>query len=243
LHQLRLETEELLLLTPDSVKEGSGLRIAICSDRGSWINDFIPVWALQWQAAGHTCAWVHDAALLPQGHMCFYLSYGRIVPAELRARHAHNLVVHESDLPFGRGWSPLTWQVLQGEQSIVVTLFEAVDAVDAGVIYDQTVIELQGDELVDDLRRKQAVATAQLCFRFVASYRSVPLQSREQRGSPSYFRRRNSEDSRIDFDLSLREQFNLLRVCDNERYPAWFEHSGVRYKLCITRVGGENGEG
>ncbi len=236
LQQLRADTEGLLLLAPESAVAGRGLRIALCSDQGSWINDFIPAWALQWRAAGHTLAWAHDAALLPESQVCFYLSYGRIVGTALRARHGNNLVVHESDLPAGRGWSPLTWQVLQGAQNIVVTLFEAADAVDAGAIYGQTAIQLRGDELVDDLRRQQAAATFSLCADFVAGYPGVLQQAREQQGTSSYFPRRTPVDSRIDLDLPLRDQFNLLRVCDNTRYPAWFEHAGARYTLGINRV-------
>jgi UDP-2,4-diacetamido-2,4,6-trideoxy-beta-L-altropyranose hydrolase len=242
LRQLRVDTEGLLLLAPEFAATGRSLRIALCSDQGSWINDFIPAWALQWRAAGHTLAWAHDAALLPESHVCCYLSYGRIVGTALRARHGNNLVVHESDLPAGRGWSPLTWQVLQGAQNIVVTLFEAADAVDAGVIYGQIAIQLRGDELVDDLRRQQAAATFSLCAEFVAGYPSVLQQAREQSGSPSYFPRRTPVDSRIDLDLPLRDQFNLLRVCDNTSYPAWFEHAGARYTLGISRVEQDNDE-
>ena len=236
LQQLRADTEGLLLLAPEVVATVRSLRIALCSDQGSWINDFIPAWALQWRGAGHALAWAHDAALLPESHVCFYLSYGRIVGTALRARHDNNLVVHESDLPAGRGWSPLTWQVLQGAQNIVVTLFEAADTVDAGVIYGQTAIQLRGDELVDDLRLRQAAATFELCAEFVAGYPGVLQQAREQHGTPSYFPRRTPVDSRIDLELPLRDEFNLLRVCDNTRYPAWFEYAGARYTLGISRV-------
>jgi UDP-2,4-diacetamido-2,4,6-trideoxy-beta-L-altropyranose hydrolase len=236
LQQLRADTEGLLLLSPESPEASCGLRIALCSDKGSWINDFIPAWMLEWRAAGHTLSWAHDTELLPQSQVCFYLSYGRIVGAALLARHGNNLVVHESDLPAGRGWSPLTWQVLQGAQNIVVTLFEAAEEVDAGVIYGQTSIHLRGDELVDDLRQLQAVATFSLCAEFVAAYPAVLQQARKQSGSPTYFQRRTPVDSRIDIDLPLRDQFNLLRVCDNTRYPAWFDHAGARYTLGIARV-------
>jgi hypothetical protein len=236
LKQLRADTKGLLLLAPNLVALDGGLRIALCSDQESWINNFILAWALQWRAAGHTLILAHDAKLLPESQLCFYISYGRIVGSALRSRHGNNLVVHESDLPAGRGWSPLTWQVLQGAQSIVVTLFEAVDAVDAGVIYGQTTIQLQGDELVEDLRRQQAAATFKLCSEFVVGYPAALQQAREQSGTPTFFPRRTSMDSRIDLDLPLRDQFNLLRVSDSARYPAWFEHAGARYTLGIARV-------
>lgn len=235
LSRLRAECEGLLQLATANPAASGSLRIALCSDQDSWINDFIPAWALQWRTAGHVVAWAHDAALLPQSQVCIYLSYSRIVGAALRARHGNNLVVHESDLPAGRGWSPLTWQVLQGAQHIVVTLFEAVDAVDAGVIYGQAPIHLRGNELVDELRQQQAAATFALCGGFVRDYPGVLQQAREQSGTPSYFPRRTPADSQLDPDLPLREQFNLLRVCDNTRYPAWFEHAGRRFFVGITR--------
>jgi len=36
-------------------------------------------------------------------------------------------------------------------------------------------------------------------------------------------------------DKTIREQMNLLRVVDNERYPAFFEWQGNRYYLAIWR--------
>ena len=115
--------------------EGGGLSIAVCSDAGSWINASIPDLVLGWLANGHSVAWAHAAGDVPGGDLCFYLSYGRIVDAPTRARYGNNLVVHESDLPKGRGWSPMSWQILEGANRIPVTLLEAVDEVDAGPIY------------------------------------------------------------------------------------------------------------
>jgi len=213
----------------------------VCSDQGSWINEFIPHWIQERLTMGHAIAWAHDATLLTKSHFCFYFSYSRIVDLSVRSRHHHNVVVHESALPAGRGWSPLTWQVLDGERDITVTLFEAVDAVDAGTIYLQTTISLLGDELVDELREKQAQATFALCHQFLADYPAVVQHGREQHGTPSYYQRRKPIDSQLDLNISLKDQFNLMRVCDNARYPAWFEFAGKRYSLQINRLPNGNG--
>ena len=50
----------------------------------------------------------------------------------------------------GQGWSPMTWQVLEGASSIPITLFEAVVELDAGPIYLQQQITLQGPELMEE---------------------------------------------------------------------------------------------
>jgi len=59
----------------------------------------IPALLLDWLADRHEMRWAHDAALIPNGELCFYLSYGKIVNADLMLKHRNNLVVYESDLP------------------------------------------------------------------------------------------------------------------------------------------------
>jgi methionyl-tRNA formyltransferase len=190
---------------------------------------------LDWLAQGHCVAWAHDAVDLPGGDLCFYLSYGSIVDSEKRSCYQHNLVVHESDLPQGRGWSPLTWQILEGRNRIPLTLFEAVDTVDAGLVYLQEWIDFQGNELVDELRAGQGEATVSLCRRFVLAYPEIVDTGQEQTGEASYYARRRPAHSRLDADKTIREQFNHLRVVDNERYPAFFDFGGKRFLITICK--------
>ena len=147
----------------------------------------------------------------------------------------HNLVVHESALPVGKGWSPLTWKLLEGKNKIPVTLIEADDQVDSGDIYLQQEIYFEGHELVHELRQKQARATIELCRRFVKEYPVILEQRRKQTGQETFYPRRWPKDSRLDPDKNLREQFNLLRVVDNDRYPAFFELNDQKYLIKILK--------
>ena len=144
-----------------------------------------------------------------------------------------NLVVHESDLPKGKGWSPLTWQILENKSSIPITLIEATDKVDSGVIYNQVFVELNGSELVDELREKQGNATIGVVLEFINKYPDVT--GKPQIGIESFYPRRRAKDSVLNLHKTLDEQFNLLRVCDNEHYPAYFLKNGVKYILKIYR--------
>ena len=53
---------------------------------------------------------------------------------------------------------------------------------------------------------------------------------------PSYWPKRKPEDSEIDISKSIDQQFNLLRVSDNERYPAFFYKNGKKFKLTMESV-------
>lgn len=145
----------------------------------------------------------------------------------------HNLVVHESYLPKGKGWSPLTWQILEGENEIPVTLFEAASSVDSGDIYEQEKIILNGTELLTEIKHKQGMSTISLILKFLSKYPNV--EGMPQKGNSTYFRKRTQDDSEMDLNKTLGEQFNLLRVCDNERYPAFFIKNGVKYFLKIYK--------
>lgn len=217
-------------------------KILILSDADSWINGELMDLIMDWGEQGHAIQWAHGTAMAASlydqdsdADFCFCLSLGQIVPADFRARFRHTLVVHASDLPKGRGWSPLTWQIIEGQNRIPVTLFEAAERVDSGAIYAQRWIEYQGHELIDELRAALAVATLDLCRWFVDSYPVSAEQARPQQGEESFYPRRRPGDSQLDATKPLAEQFDLLRVVDNQRYPAFFECRGHRYRLSITR--------
>jgi methionyl-tRNA formyltransferase len=144
----------------------------------------------------------------------------------------YNLVIHESDLPLGKGWSPLTWQVLEGKNEIPVTLFEAAESVDAGEIYAKEYLKLNGSELLPEIKDKQGKITIKLILLFLENF---PMIGKKQVGESTFYERRKAEDSKLDINKSIADQFNLLRVCDNERYPAYFSYKGSEYKILIEK--------
>ena len=210
-------------------------RITLLSDRGSWLNVFLPklVGAL-WQR-GHAVRWIHTPSALGAGDVCLLLSCGRLLSSQQLALHRHNLVVHASALPQGQGWSPMTWQILEGASSIPITLFEAVADLDAGSIYLQQKIALQGQELAEEWRVLLAQATLDLCLAWFDRHQEVVNAAQPQHGEASHYRRRRPADSQLDPELSLAEQFNVLRVVDNVSYPAFFFRQNKRYDLLIRR--------
>ena len=209
--------------------------IAILSNRTSWLNNFIPELILFFLACGYRVQWAHEKKELQPGDFCFYLGYEEIVPADILAQYRNNLVVHESDLPKGKGWSPLTWQILEGKKRIPITLFEASEKVDSGVIYLQDWIEFDGSELIDELRKAQAKISIGLCKQFIKDYPQIFENARKQAGEESFYPRRFEMDSALDPSQSLEGQFNLLRVVDNQNYPAFFYLNGHRYLLRINK--------
>ena len=156
----------------------------------------------------------------------------KVIPEILR-RSRSNIVVHASELPKGKGMSPLTWQILEGKNRIPLTLFEAVEAIDAGPVYLRAYLDFQGNEILHEMQNSLGVKIMEMCETFLNDWPQILSKGIAQTGEPSFYKKRTAEDSRLDPQKSLAEQFNLLRVVDNERYPAFFEWNGRRYNLKI----------
>jgi methionyl-tRNA formyltransferase len=196
-------------------------------------------WLEHWRdaaiAAGHDVSLVFDKRDLPGGTLLFLVSCGQIIGPRERQQYEAALVLHASDLPRGRGWSPHIWAIVDGASTITLCLLEAADPVDSGAVWLRTTFELEGHELLGEINERLFRAELELMSRAVDEFGG--LQPMPQVGEPGmYLRRRTPEDSRINPALSIADQFELLRVVDNDRYPAFFDHRGARYVLTIEKT-------
>lgn len=210
--------------------------IVIVTDEDSWISSYALSLREALREKGHKVSWIHNFDREHSYDMVFMLSYSKIVSAKMLALNKHNLVVHESALPHGKGWSPLSWQILEGKSHFPITLFEATEQVDAGKIYLQRELVFEGTELVNELRHIQGQATVDICIEFISKYPSVLRDAQEQVGEESFYPRRRPIDSQLDVNKTISEQFDLLRIVDNNKYPAWFEHRGKKYVIKIEHM-------
>ena len=161
----------------------------------------------------------------------FILGYTKILNAEFLGANKLNVVVHESDLPKGKGFAPVQWQILGGAKFIPICLIEATAEVDSGNILFKKKFELLGYELYDEIREKQAAATIQIISEFLEVFPNH--NGVKQFGLETFYRKRTINDSELDIDKSIREQFNHLRVSNNTEWPAFFYYEGRKYFLKI----------
>jgi methionyl-tRNA formyltransferase len=216
-------------------------RIAVVVDNPSWVLPWAERLVAEVNVGGDTARLLRDSAEVEQSTaVAFYLGCVRIAPPAALARAQRNLVVHASDLPKGRGFSPLTWQIIAGINRIPVCLLDAAEAVDAGPVIYRDWIDYRGDELIDELRGRMGDMHVRLPMRFLAA--PVPPAGVQQQGEPSTYPRRRPVDSRLDPEKTFAVQFDLLRTVDNDKYPAWFELRGARYVLKIEKMPGSGGD-
>lgn len=205
----------------------------LCTDPSHPVNASLERWAKSQGPKLHIS--IHrDVSELAGGDFLFLISCHQIVRKVTRDSYRHTLVVHASDLPRGRGMSPHIWQILEGADRLVVTLLNAEDDVDSGDIWHQLEISLDGTELYDEIDKQLFEAELQLMSWALAHCDSA--KPRRQLGDPSVYRRRTPADSEIDPTRPLVDSFNLLRVANPVRYPAYFLYRGKKFLIRIEKV-------
>ena len=193
---------------------------------------------IQWvrnHRSEHDVELVNESKTLSGGDILFLIACSEIIRSEVRKTFTHTLVVHASALPEGRGWSPHIWQLIEGKNTIPITLLEAEDVVDSGDIWKQVDIQLEGHELYDEINAELFAATLRLMDFAVENESSV--RPTAQRATPAtYYARRTPADSELDPEKTIAEQFDLLRVADPDRFPCFIELRGKRYSVTLRKA-------
>ena len=85
----------------------------------------------------------------------FILGCVNIIPNIYLQKAYKNLAIHESALPLGKGFSPLSWQIIEGENQIVC-LFEANNKVNWKYNF-KDLMSFDSHELIDELDKNKAI--------------------------------------------------------------------------------------
>jgi methionyl-tRNA formyltransferase len=127
---------------------------------------------------------------------------------------------HMTDLPYGRGGSPLQNLILRGHKETRVSALRMVTELDAGPIYKKQALSLDGSagEIYHRL--------ASTCVELMAYITAEVPDPVEQQGQPVYFERRKPADSRITPELDQQKVYDLIRMLDAPTYPKAFIELG-----------------
>ena len=203
----------------------------ITDDFRSWFIPFGNELMILLSEKGHDVIYVHNKNNIEQGDICFILSCISIMNDGYLALNKNNIIVHASDLPKGKGFSPMQWQVLEGKDDIVLTMFEANKEFDAGPVYFKRKLHLKGTELYLEMREKLGSLMIEMCLTYVENIEKMVPQ--EQTGNETFYHRRTTKDDELDIKKTIEEQFNHFRIADNENHPLHFKYKNQKYILKI----------
>nr|WP_294867097.1 formyltransferase family protein [uncultured Pseudogulbenkiania sp.] len=208
----------------------------ICTSKYHPVNTYLHEWMVR-NSEAHEIEIVRDKSLARGGDILFLISCGQKVEKHERDFYKKTLVIHASDLPNGKGWNPHIWQIIEGKSTITVTLLEAADNIDSGDIWSKISCPISKDALWDEINAAIFEAEMLLMDFAIENGNNISPESQDNlTGDGVYYRLRNPGDSQLDPNKSIAEQFNLIRVCDPSRFPAFFELHGCKYKLILEKI-------
>lgn len=206
----------------------------LCNDIEHPVNGYLQKW-IEMQAQSHEISLVRGRESLLGGDLLFLISCSEIISASDRAKYEASLVLHASDLPAGRGWSPHIWELVNGADQITLTMLEAEDKVDSGRIWYKSYIAIPKHALWNEINHLLFTEEIKLINLAVKNFGKLTPSEQDGDLVSTYYPKRSPKDSQIDPNKSILEQFDLIRICDPNRFPAFFEYLGHRYVIKVEK--------
>lgn len=176
---------------------------------------------------------IYDEKSIKNFDVLFIINYTKIINQNILKLNKLNLLIHESDLPKGKGFAPVQWQILNNKSKISAKLIEATQKVDSGDIYAETKFTVKKTYLNDEIRERQANASIKLISNFLKKYPKI--KKKKQKGKESFYLRRTKKDSELNPNKTILDNFNLMRICDNKKYPAFFKYKNEIFYINIYK--------
>ena len=139
---------------------------------------------------------------------------------------------HPAALPQNRGRHPLIWALALGLTQTASTFFLMNEKADAGDILSQEIVSIEYD---DDARilydKVMDVASKQLTklWKELCDDRASIVNKENEESNT--WRKRTSKDGKIDWRMSSRNIYNLVRALSEPYVGAHFEHDNEEYKV------------
>lgn len=164
----------------------------------------------------------------------FFPHWSKKVPNEI-IEAFECVCFHETDVPFGRGGSPLQNLIVRGILETKITALRMVEQLDAGPVYLKRPFNLHGSA------EEIFIRSAKICLEMMREIIENEPVASPQSGEAVYFPRRTPQQSIIPPDISTLEQmFDFIRMLDADEYPRakiLFNSFEMEFSRVALRVG------
>lgn len=178
----------------------------------------------------------------------FFAHWSSRIPSEIWQAH-ECVIFHMTDVPYGRGGSPLQNLIVRGHTETVISALRCVEAMDAGPVYLKRPLSLAGT--AEEIFIRADCVIEEMIVQII-EHQPTPVP---QEGEPTLFRRRGPADGDLAAAASIDQWFDGIRMLDAAGYPPAFVQvgpfrlefthasrrtGGVEAHVMIRRIPGEN---
>lgn len=145
----------------------------------------------------------------------FFPHWRWIVPTEVLNKY-ECVCFHMTDVPYGRGGSPLQNLIVRGHKDTVLTALKMVNELDAGPVYLKRPLSLKGT--AEDIYKR----SSSLIWTMIEDIIVENIIPTSQEGDITLFNRRTPDQSYLPNDLNLEQIYDYIRMLDAPDYPKAF---------------------
>ncbi|UAM97202.1 methionyl-tRNA formyltransferase [Polaribacter litorisediminis] len=155
----------------------------------------------------------------------FIPHWSYIIPESIYSNY-ECIVFHMTDLPFGRGGSPLQNLIVRGHKETQISALRVVKELDAGPIYLKRPLSLTGSAT------EIFTSANDMIERMILEIIAKDLKPKKQAGEIVTFKRRTPKESNLKEIEDLEKVFDYIRMLDAEGYPhAFLETSALKFEF------------
>lgn len=163
----------------------------------------------------------------------FFPHWSDIVP-ETVLQISECVCFHMTDVPYGRGGSPLQNLIARGHKETKLTALRMERELDAGPVYMKQPLSLNGSAREIFVRAAEQIISM---IETIVRDEPAPIP---QAGAPTVFARRKPEQSLLAPDSSAEQLYDHIRMLDADGYPhAFIDHGQWRVHFTEVRRNGE----
>lgn len=143
--------------------------------------------------------------------------------------------LHPAELPYNRGRHPLIWALALGLETTASTFFLMNAGADTGDIISQRKINIKYTDYARDLYDKVMKTACEQILEFTNQLENgICITKRQDLASGNSWRKRGEADGTIDWRMSSRAIYNLVRALSRPYIGAQFVYKDEKIKIWKT---------
>jgi methionyl-tRNA formyltransferase len=158
----------------------------------------------------------------------FLPHWSHLIPADVFDQF-ECIIFHMTDLPFGRGGSPLQNLIVRGHSDTMITALRCTQELDAGPVYLKHPLSLHGS--AEEIFRRADCTIEEMIVTIIET-NPVPAP---QVGEVVTFARRRPDDGNWGECHSLDQVYDMIRMLDADGYPNAFIDVG-EFRVLFSRA-------
>ena len=158
----------------------------------------------------------------------FFIHWSEYIPSYIYEKF-ECIQFHSSNLPKGRGGSPIQNQILMGKNMTKLCAFKVVKQIDGGPIYFKKNLSLKGSAA--DILKRMEKLSVDIIKKIV---KSKNLLLKKQTGAPTFFKRRTPKQSEINkkYFSKVDKFYDFVRMLDADGYPkSFFVKNNIKFEF------------